>query len=167
MNHSIQIPQAALIPASTMILQEDGNIKQLVYIDRSHKSDAQLELPMGKSLRASVTYFKDSSDLTGNTIQQQINLYRSNGKKYSTSIHDTRYSHVKVSQSRITVSMSFPLGDDPTRLKARMQNFANIIIDESDEIAAMLNQEGTQKVQEAWTSINQSNSQNNDLAKHF
>lgn len=151
--NTINIPQAALIPASTMILQEDGNIKQLVYIDRSHKSDAQLELPMGKSLRASVTYFKDSSDLTGNTIAQQIRLYRNANKKYSTSIHDTRYSHVKVSQSRITVSMSFPLGDDPTRLKARMQNFANIIIDESDEIAAMLNQEGDELVLDAWESL--------------
>jgi hypothetical protein len=49
--------------------------------------------------------------------------------------------------------MSFPLGDDPTRLKARMQNFANIIIDESDEIAAMLNQEGAEKVQEAWQTL--------------
>jgi deoxyribose-phosphate aldolase len=151
--NTINIPQAALIPASTMILQEDGNIKQLVYIDRSHKSDAQLELPMGKSLRASVTYFKDSSDLSGNTIQQQIRLYRNASKKYSTSIHDTRYSHVKVSQSRITVSMSFPLGDDPTRLKARMQNFANIIIDESDEIAAMLNQEGDELVLGAWEAL--------------
>ena len=160
--NSIQIPQAALIPASTMILQEDGNIKQLVYIDRSQKSDAQLELPMGKSLRASVTYFKDSSDLTGNTIAQQIHLYRSNGKKYSTSIHDTRYSHVKVSQSRITVSMSFPLGDDPTRLKARMQNFANIIIDESDEIAAMLNQEGDARVFDAWELLANSSLENAD-----
>jgi hypothetical protein len=58
--------------------------------------------------------------------------------------------------------MSFPICDDPQRLKARLQNFANIIIDESDEIAAMLNQEGPQKVQEAWTSINQSNSQDNE-----
>jgi hypothetical protein len=49
--------------------------------------------------------------------------------------------------------MSFPLGDDPTRLKARMQNFANIIIDESDEIAAMLNQEGDELVLGAWESL--------------
>ena len=162
MNHQIQIPQAALIPASTMIHQENGNITQLVFIDRSQQTPNMLDLPIGKALRGSVVYLKDPSDHTGNTIAQQINLYRSNGKKYSTSIHDTRYSHVKVSQSRITVSMSFPLGDDPTRLKARMQNFANIIIDESDEIAAMLSQEGAEKVQEAWTSINQSNSQNNE-----
>jgi hypothetical protein len=112
-----------------------------------------LDLPVGKALRGSVVYLKDPSDHTGNTIAQQINLYRSNGKKYSTSIHDTRYSHVKVSQSRITVSMSFPLGDDPTRLKARMQNFANIIIDESDEIAAMLNQEGDELVLGAWEAL--------------
>ena len=148
--NTINIPQAALIPASTMIHQENGNITQLVFIDRSQQTPNMLDLPIGKALRGSVVYLKDPSDHTGNTIAQQINLYRSNGKKYSTSIHDTRYSHVKVSQSRITVSMSFPLGDDPTRLKARMQNFANIIIDESDEIAAMLNQEGDAKVQEAW-----------------
>jgi hypothetical protein len=35
-----------------------------------------------------------------------------------------------------------------------MQNFANIIVDESDEIAALLNQEGDTKVQEAWQNIN-------------
>ena len=161
--NTIQTPQAVLIPASTMFLQEDNRITQLVYIDpRTTTKEAPLDLPMGKALRASVVYLKDASDLSGNTIQQQIRLSRGAGKKYSTSIHDTRYSHVKVSQSRVTVTMSFPLGDDPTRLKARMQNFANIIIDESDEIAAMLSQEGAEKVQEAWTSINQSNSQNNE-----
>jgi hypothetical protein len=151
--NTIQIPQAALIPASTMIHQENGNITQLVFIDRSQQTPNMLDLPIGKALRGSVVYLKDPSDHTGNTIAQQINLYRSNGKKYSTSIHDTRYSHVKVSQSRITVSISFPLGDDPTRLKARMQNFANIIIDESDEIAAMLNQEGDELVLGAWESL--------------
>ena len=137
-----------------MFLQEDNRITQLVYIDpRTTTKEAPLDLPMGKALRASVVYLKDASDLSGNTIQQQIRLSRGAGKKYSTSIHDTRYSHVKVSQSRITVSMSFPLGDDPTRLKARMQNFANIIIDESDEIAAMLNQEGDELVLGAWEAL--------------
>lgn len=161
--NTIQTPQAVLIPASTMFLQEDNRLTQLVYIDpRTTTKEAPLDLPMGKALRASVVYLKDASDLSGNTIQQQIRLSRGAGKKYSTSILDTRYSHVKVSQSRVTVTMSFPLGDDPTRLKARMQNFANIIVDESDEIAAMLSQEGAEKVQEAWTSINQSNSQDNE-----
>ena len=153
-NHSIQTPQAVLIPASTMFLQEDNRITQLVYIDpRTTTKEAPLDLPMGKALRASVVYLKDASDLSGNTIQQQIRLSRGAGKKYSTSILDTRYSHVKVSQSRVTVTMSFPLCDDPDRLKARLQNFANIIIDESDEIAAMLSQEGTAKVQEAWQTL--------------
>ena len=152
--NTIQTPQAVLIPASTMFLQEDNRITQLVYIDpRTTTKEAPLDLPMGKALRASVVYLKDASDLSGNTIQQQIRLSRGAGKKYSTSILDTRYSHVKVSQSRVTVTMSFPLCDDPDRLKARLQNFANIIIDESDEIAAMLNQEGTAKVQEAWQTL--------------
>ena len=148
--YSIQTPQALLIPASTMFHQEDGNITQLVYFDRSRTSPAHVELPLGKALRGSVIYIKDPSDHTGNVVQQQINLYRNAGKKYSTSIYDSRHAHVKVSQSRITVTMSFSLCDDPTRLKARMQNFANIIIDESDEIAAMLNQEGDARVLDAW-----------------
>ena len=174
--NTINIPQAALIPASTMIHQENGNITQLVFIEKhptqsrtssgtphhSQQTPNMLDLPIGKALRGSVVYLKDPSDHTGNTIAQQINLYRSNGKKYSTSIHDTRYSHVKVSQSRITVSMSFPLGDDPTRLKARMQNFANIIIDESDEIAAMLNQEGDARVFDAWELLANSSLENAD-----
>ena len=152
--NTIQTPQAVLIPASTMFLQEDNRITQLVYIDpRTTTKEAPLDLPMGKALRASVVYLKDASDLSGNTIQQQIRLSRGAGKKYSTSILDTRYSHVKVSQSRVTVTMSFPLSDDPDRLKARLQNFANIIIDESDEIAAMLNQEGAEKVQDAWQNL--------------
>ena len=151
--NTINIPQAALIPASTLFHQENGNITQLVYFDRSHQTPSMLDLPLGKALRGSVMYVKDPSDHTGNTVQQQICIYRNASKKYSTSIHDTRYSHVKVSQSRITVSMSFPLGDDPTRLKARMQNFANIIIDESDEIAAMLNQEGDELVLGAWETL--------------
>ena len=166
--NTIQTPQAVLIPASTMFLQEDNRITQLVYIEkhptksrtssgtphpRTTTKEAPLDLPMGKALRASVVYLKDASDLSGNTIQQQIRLSRGAGKKYSTSILDTRYSHVKVSQSRVTVTMSFPLCDDPDRLKARMQNFANIIIDESDEIAAMLSQEGAEKVQEAWQTL--------------
>ena len=154
--YSIQTPQALLIPASTMFHQEDGSITQLVYFDRSRTSPAQVDLPLGKALRGSVIYIKDPSDHTGNVVQQQINLYRNAGKKYSTSIYDSRHAHVKVSQSRITVTMSFSLCDDPERLKARMQNFANIIIDESDEIAAMLNQEGDAKVQEAWQFLNQS-----------
>ena len=99
----------------------------------------------------------DSS--SGLHYEQQVRIYRKNTKRSTAPILETRYSRVNVSRSRVTVTMSFPICDDPTRLKARLQNFANIIIDESDEIAAMLNQEGSQKVQEAWTSINQSNSQ--------
>ena len=38
--NTINIPQAALIPASTMFHQEDGSITQLVYFDRSRTSPA-------------------------------------------------------------------------------------------------------------------------------
>jgi hypothetical protein len=84
-------------------------------------------------------------------------VYKKTKHKSTAPILETRYSRVNVSKSRVTVTMSFPICDDPQRLKARMQNFANIIIDESDEIAAMLNQEGDARVQEAWKTIDQSN----------
>lgn len=148
--NQIIIPQAALLPAQTMFHQENESINQLIYFDRSQPSAAELQLPYGKALRASVTYLKDPSDFSGNTIAQQINIYRSNGKKYSTSIYDTKHSHVKVSQNKVTVTMSMNLTDDPELLIHRMQNFANIIIEESDEIAALLHQEGASKVQDAW-----------------
>ena len=80
-------------------------------------------------------------------------MYKKTKVKSTASILETRYSKVHVSNTRVTVTMSFPLCDDPLRLKARMQNFANIIVDESDEIAALLNQEGDVKVQEAWQNL--------------
>jgi hypothetical protein len=89
--------------------------------------------------------------------EQFVRIYRKTTKRSTAPILETRYSRVNVSRSRVTVTMSFPICDDPQRLKARMQNFANIIIDESDEIAAILNQEGDARVQEAWKTIDQSN----------
>ena len=152
-------PKAVVLSAKTMFHNENESLTQLVYFDRSAQSDYKVDLPLGKSLRGSITYFKDPSDPTGDTIAQQINFYRQNAKKYSTSIFDTRYSHVKVSNSRVTVTMYFPLCDDPERLKARLQNFANILIDETDEIAAMLNQEGATRVQEAWQTLAEENTE--------
>ena len=155
----ISTPKAVLLTARTMFHTEHDSITQLVYFDRNEKGAQNIDLPLRKSLRGSVTFHKDPSDPSGNIIAQQIYLYRKNAKKYSTSILDTRYSHVKVSQSRVTVTMSFPLCDDPQRLTARMQNFANIIVEESDEIAAMLNQEGATKVQEAWQTLAEQNAE--------
>jgi hypothetical protein len=94
---------------------------------------------------------------SGLHYEQQVRIYRKNTKRSTAPILETRYSRVNVSRSRVTVTMSFPICDDPQRLKARLQNFANIIIDESDEIAAILNQEGDARVQEAWKTIDQSN----------
>ncbi len=151
--YSVPTPQSVLLSSRTLFHQHDEGIHQLVFFDRSQSSQAMLDLPLGKALRASVTYHKDPSDFSGNTIAQQINIYRSGGKKYSTSIYDTKHSHVKVSQNKVTVTISMNLTDDPKLLIHRMQNFANIIIEESDEIAAMLNQEGADKVQEAWQTL--------------
>ena len=46
-----------------------------------------------------------------------------------------------------------------------MQNFANIIVDESDEIAALLNQEGDVKVQEAWQNLNEKTAEEEGAAQ--
>lgn len=112
-----------------------------------------INLPFDKALKGSITFQRDPSVKNGKYIRQVVRLYKKTTAKRSASILETRYSKVRVSNSRVTVTMSFPLCDDPTRLKARMQNFANIIVDESDEIAALLNQEGDVKVQEAWQNL--------------
>lgn len=155
--YSVPTPQSVLLSSQTLFHQHDEGIHQLVFFDRSQSSQAMLDLPLGKALRASVTYHKDPSDFSGNTIAQQINIYRSSGKKYSTSIYETKHSHVKVSQNKVMVTMSMNLTDDPELLIHRMQNFANIIIEESDEIAALLHQEGASKVQDAWQMLAEQN----------
>ena len=157
--YSVPTPQSVLLSSHTLFHQHDEGIHQLVFFDRSQSSEATLALPLGKALRASVTYHKDPSDFSGNTIAQQVNIYRSGGKKYSESIYDTRHAHVRVSQTKVTVSMSFTLSDNPERLKAQLQNFANIVIDETDEIAAMLSQQGAEKVQEAWQTLAEQNAE--------
>ena len=143
--------------------ESDNGIAEIISfpVPKTKRGDKDaLQLPLGKTLRGSMLLTLDPDD--ENYVLQGFRIYRKQTCKRSATIHETRYSRVFVSNSRVTVSMSFPLCDDPERLTARLQNFANAIVDESDEIAAMLNQEGTAKVQEAWTSINQSNSQDNE-----
>ena len=148
-----------MMGATTHFAQADNELTQYMRFKREPK-DADNELPLinlpfDKALKGSVTFQRDPSVKDGKYIRQVIRLYKKTTAKRSASIYETRYSKVRVSNSRVTVTMSFPLTDDPLRLKARMQNFANIIVDESDEIAALLNQEGDTKVQEAWHNINQ------------
>ena len=143
-----------MMGATTHFAQADNELTQYMRFRREPK-DADNELPLinlpfDKALKGSITFQRDPSVKNGKYIRQVVRLYQKTTTKRSASILETRYSKVRVSNTRVTVTMSFPLCDDPLRLKARLQNFANIIIDESDEIAAILNQEGSQKVQEAW-----------------
>ena len=150
----VELPQSQMMGATTHFAQSDNELTQYMRFRREPK-DADNELPLinlpfDKALKGSITFQRDPSVKNGKYIRQVVRLYQKTTAKRSASILETRYSKVRVSNTRVTVTMSFPLCDDPLRLKARLQNFANIIIDESDEIAAILNQEGSQKVQEAW-----------------
>ena len=153
----VELPQSQMMGATTHFAQIDNELTQYMRFRREPK-DADNELPLinlpfDKALKGSITFQRDPSVKNGKYIRQIVRLYKKTTAKRSASILETRYSKVRVSNSRVTVTMSFPLCDDPTRLKARMQNFANIIVDESDEIAALLNQEGDIKVQEAWQNL--------------
>ena len=155
----VELPQSQMMGATTHFAQADNELTQYMRFKREPK-DADNELPLinlpfDKALKGSVTFQRDPSVKDGKYIRQVIRLYKKTTAKRSASIYETRYSKVRVSNSRVTVTMSFPLTDDPLRLKARMQNFANVIVDESDEIAALLNQEGDVKVQEAWHNLNE------------
>ena len=154
----VELPQSQMMGATTHFAQSDNELTQYMRFRREPK-DADNELPLinlpfDKALKGSITFQRDPSVKNGKYIRQVVRLYKKSSIKRSASIFETRYSKVRVSNSRVTVTMSFPLTDDPMRLKARMQNFANVIVDESDEIAALLNQEGDVKVQEALRNLN-------------
>ena len=153
----VELPQSQMMGATTHFAQFDNELTQYMRIRRETADpDNELphvNLPFDKALKGSITFQRDPSVKNGKYIRQVIRLYKKTTTKRSASILETRYSKVRVSNTRVTVTMSFPLCEDPTRLKARMQNFANIIVDESDEIAALLNQEGDTKVQEAWQNL--------------
>ena len=158
---SIAFPQREMIPTAMCFVKEGGELSQYMYFRKSSKRPYEVadnfDLPLGKALKGSIIFEKDPETKDGKRVVQCVRVYKKTKVKSTAPILETRYSRVNVSRSRVTVTMSFPICDDPTRLKARLQNFANIIIDESDEIAAILNQEGDARVQEAWQTIDQSN----------
>lgn len=158
---SIAMPQAQAMGAITCFVKDGEELEQYMKFRKPTKKTGEnpitFDLPLGKALKGSVIFGKDPDFNDGKHIVQKIRVYKKTKHKTTAPILETRYSRVNVSKSRVTVTMSFPICDDPQRLKARMQNFANIIIDESDEIAAILNQEGDARVQEAWKTIDQSN----------
>ncbi len=157
---SIAMPNGKLIPAALAFHKQDDELQQYLSFKRPVRKRGttpnEVELPIGKALKGSIILHKIDSS-SGLHYEQQVRIYRKSTKRSTAPILESRYSRVSVSRSRVTVTMSFPICDDPQRLKARLQNFANIIIDESDEIAALLNQEGDTRVQEAWKTIDQSN----------
>jgi hypothetical protein len=165
MKKTVNIQTNVLIPAALAFHKQDDELQQYLSFKRPTRkrgtTPKEMELPIGKAMKGSIILHKIDSS-SGLHYEQQVRIYRKNTKRSTAPILETRYSRVNVSRSRVTVTMSFPICDDPTRLKARLQNFANIIIDESDEIAAMLNQEGDARVQEAWQTIEQSNEENDD-----
>ena len=154
---SIAMPKGELIPTAMRFNKEGDELQQYLNFRKPAKKlneqTNDFELPLGKALKGSVIFEKDPTAKDGKHIIQKVRVYKKTKVKSTAPILETRYSRVNVSKSRVTVTMSFPLCEDPQRLKARMQNFANIIIDESDEIAALLNQEGDIKVQEAWQNL--------------
>ena len=162
----ITMPQGIEAGATTWFYKNENELSQYLRMRKPQKSEEHpdypdFDLPLEKALRGSITFQRDPSVKNGKYIHQVIRVYRKTATKKSAPIYETKYARVSVSKSRVTVSLSFPLCDDPDRLKARLQNFANIIIDESDEIAAVLNQEGDTKVQEAWQQLAQPNAIDN------
>lgn len=155
------MPQRKMIPTAMCFVKEGEELSQYMNFRKPSKKLREVtddfDLPLNKALKGSIIFEKDPEAKDGKQILQRVRVYKKTKVKSTAPILETRYSRVNVSKSRVTVTMSFPLCSDPLRLKARLQNFANIIIDESDEIAALLNQQGDERVQEAWQTIDQSN----------
>lgn len=155
------MPQRKMIPTAMCFVKEGEELSQYMNFRKPskklHEVTDDFNLPLNKALKGSIIFEKDPEAKDGKQILQRVRVYKKTKVKSTTPILETRYSRVNVSKSRVTVTMSFPLCSDPQRLKARLQNFANIVVDESDEIAALLNQQGDERVQEAWQTIDQSN----------
>lgn len=151
--NNINLQQAQNLPANLIFNQQENKLKQIILFQQD-KQATDIKIPFGKALKGSIFFVKDPADTNGNNICQIISIYRSTPKKYSSSIRLTNYSNVKVTQNKIHINLSMQLTDDPEKLKRQIQNFANIIIDETDEIAEMLNQDGAEKVMEAWNALN-------------
>lgn len=155
------MPKGKLIPAAMYFNKEGEELSQYMKFRKPTKRPYEVaddfNLPLNKALKGSIIFEKDPEAKDGKHIMQRVRVYKKTKVKSTAPILETRYSRVNVSKSRVTVTMSFPLCSDPQRLKARLQNFANIVVDESDEIAALLNQQGDERVQEAWQTIDQSN----------
>lgn len=158
---SIAMPQRKMIPTAMCFVKEGEELSQYMNFRKPSKKLREVtddfDLPLNKALKGSIIFEKDPEAKDGKHILQRVRVYKKTKVKSTAPILETRYSRVNVSKSRVTVTMSFPLCSDPQRLKARLQNFANIVVDESDEIAALLNQQGDERVQEAWQTIDQSN----------
>lgn len=158
MKKTVNIQTGTLIVSALEFQSHNNELQQYLSFKRPTRKRGttpnEVQIPIGKAMKGSIILHKVDSS-SGNHYEQQVRIYRKTNAKKSAPIYETRYARVSVSKSRVTVSLSFPLCDDPDRLKARLQNFANIIIDESDEIAAVLNQEGDTKVQEAWQQLAQ------------
>lgn len=155
------MPQRNMIPTAMCFVKEGEELSQYMNFRKPSKKLREVtddfDLPLNKALKGSIIFEKDPEAKDGKRILQRVRVYKKTKVKSTAPILETRYSRVNVSKSRVTVTMSFPLCSDPQRLKARLQNFANIVVDESDEIAALLNQQGDERVQEAWQTIDQSN----------
>ena len=155
------MPKGKFIPTAMYFNKEGDELQQYLNFRKPAKKlneqTNDFDLPLGKALKGSVIFEKDPTAKDGKHIIQKVRVYKKTKVKSIAPILETRYSRVSVSKSRVTVTRSSPICDDPQRLKARLQNFANIIINESDEIAALLNQQGDERVQEAWKTIDQSN----------
>ena len=154
----VELPARQFFPGMTHFSHtEEDCLAQYVRFRKQRKDpdnpNADVQIPLGKALKGSIVFRRDPDVKNGMYYEQFVRIYRKNTKRSTAPILETRYSRVNVSRSRVTVTMSFPICDDPTRLKARLQNFANIIIDESDEIAAMLNQEGDELILGAWEAL--------------
>lgn len=151
----IALPISQGIICATSFEQQGENLVQVLEIKRPAKvpkTAPKCSLPLGKALRGSVIFVKRGDKY----VTQNVRLYRKGTAKKTQTIYESRYAKVYVSKTRATISMSFPLCDDPERLKARMQNFANIVYEETDDIIEMLSLEGDMKVREAWAAIDES-----------
>ena len=162
-NKNLTIPSFTFIKdvTTTFEIGPENEVYQFNFINAPQFDPADIsstiDIPLNQPLKGSIRFTEDRSCKSGKRYLQTIRLYRKDTRRRTVPIYDTANAHVRVSQSRVSLSMSFPMDNNPEQLLSQLQNMAAHILDEADEIAYMLSKEGTHKVQKALQTLAEEN----------
>lgn len=136
----------------TFTVENDVMYQVLKYKPERAKKTAR-SVPLGKSVKGSVLFSKTGN----NTIIERIRLYNVSAKKRSITIYKSPHAKVNMSGDRLSVSVPIVLHRDPEELRIALKVYADLLIEEADNIAYFLLHEASSEIEGIWQEENESN----------